>query len=473
MISDCQIRLGAAGATSAGSPRCPATIIESGLGWRWTPARILAAIRAPDTNLAVACRSDRARRLRPDAVQGRRGAPDPAGGGRRLPPHRCRHARWWPGSSAAPSPPASAPSISRPAAATSRRARSTAGSAITRSRCVPGYYQGREDGVRIARDLWLQAGDPAALAAEGRPRTSRRPGPSHSARPAASSRTLYAAGSSSCGKLLRLSRTSHPDPDIAHSLRTPMTARSGQTRAAAVEAAGRRLHLHRHHRGVGGDDLCRHRGAVCRAQLCRRRRPVVARHSTMPPSCSIATARPATRITWAASTRPSSCRCADRAARLEMQKPVTSTRRWPTRHLLASGTSSRRRRRPLIWLFRCCSEVCRRCSRVVSLWEQGDVHIESAAATAQAARRRRWRPRWPSDDRHQRPAARRSRRCTRRFTRSSGPSPSELGKTRTADLLPLEVRHRVHHPACWSPSVPTCRCASSAASAAPKSSTAR
>ena len=25
---------------------------------------------------------------------------------------------------------------------------------------VRGYYQGMEDGVRIARDLWLQAGDP-------------------------------------------------------------------------------------------------------------------------------------------------------------------------------------------------------------------------------------------------------------------------------------------------------------------------
>jgi ribosomal-protein-alanine N-acetyltransferase len=33
--------------------------IEQGLGWRWTPHRIAAALRAPDVNVAVAWRRDR------------------------------------------------------------------------------------------------------------------------------------------------------------------------------------------------------------------------------------------------------------------------------------------------------------------------------------------------------------------------------------------------------------------------------
>ena len=57
MITDCQIRLGLP-ADVRRIAEMSRDYIEYGLGWRWTPARILAAIRAPDTNLAVACRGE-------------------------------------------------------------------------------------------------------------------------------------------------------------------------------------------------------------------------------------------------------------------------------------------------------------------------------------------------------------------------------------------------------------------------------
>lgn len=57
MIADATIRLAA-----AGDARLIAELsrdhIERGLGWRWTPARIAAAMNAHDMNLAVACRGD-------------------------------------------------------------------------------------------------------------------------------------------------------------------------------------------------------------------------------------------------------------------------------------------------------------------------------------------------------------------------------------------------------------------------------
>jgi ribosomal-protein-alanine N-acetyltransferase len=58
MITDCQIRLGRP-ADARRIAEMSRDYIEQGLGWRWTPARIQAALRAPDINLAVACRSDR------------------------------------------------------------------------------------------------------------------------------------------------------------------------------------------------------------------------------------------------------------------------------------------------------------------------------------------------------------------------------------------------------------------------------
>ena len=158
MIADCQIRLGLP-ADVRRIAEMSRDFIEYGLGWRWTPSRILAAIRAPDTNLAVACRSDRVvgfglMQYKDDEAHLVLLAVDPG----------CRRA-----------------GVATALVAWLERCALTAGigTVYLEARCrnvearalyrklgyhevamVRGYYQGVEDGVRIARDLWLQAGDP-------------------------------------------------------------------------------------------------------------------------------------------------------------------------------------------------------------------------------------------------------------------------------------------------------------------------
>jgi ribosomal-protein-alanine N-acetyltransferase len=157
MISDCQIRLGHP-ADVLRIAEMSRDFIEYGLGWRWTPARILAAIQAPDSNLAVACRNnivagfglmqykDDEAHLILLAVEA-----------------ECRRS-----------------GVATALLAWLERCALTAGigtvylearmrnvEARTFYRklgykeiaVVPGYYQGVEDGVRIARDLWLQGSD--------------------------------------------------------------------------------------------------------------------------------------------------------------------------------------------------------------------------------------------------------------------------------------------------------------------------
>ena len=160
MISDCHIRLGIAADVQriAGMSR---DFIESGLGWRWTPARILAAIRAPDTNLAVACRGSRV-----------------AGFG--LMQYKDEEAHLI---LLAVDVDCRRTGVATALVSWLERCALTAGIGTVyleaRSRnlearafyrklgyrevaWVPGYYQGVEDGVRIARDLWQELGGPPA-----------------------------------------------------------------------------------------------------------------------------------------------------------------------------------------------------------------------------------------------------------------------------------------------------------------------
>jgi ribosomal-protein-alanine N-acetyltransferase len=58
MITDLQIRL-AAPADARPIAELSRDHIEQGLGWRWTPRRVLAALRSPDVNVAVARRGER------------------------------------------------------------------------------------------------------------------------------------------------------------------------------------------------------------------------------------------------------------------------------------------------------------------------------------------------------------------------------------------------------------------------------
>jgi ribosomal-protein-alanine N-acetyltransferase len=160
MITDCQIRLGVPADAGRIAAMCR-DFIETGLGWRWTPARILAAIRADDTNLAVACRADRVvgfglMQYKDDEAHLILLAVDAD----------CRRA-----------------GVATALLAWLERCALTAGIGTVyleaRSRnlgarefyrrlgyreiaTVPGYYQGVEDGVRIARDLWLRGEPPAS-----------------------------------------------------------------------------------------------------------------------------------------------------------------------------------------------------------------------------------------------------------------------------------------------------------------------
>lgn len=159
MITDCRIRLGVPAdvRSVAGMSR---DYIEQGLGWRWTPTKVLAAIRAPDTNLAVACREDRIAGfglmqykddeahlilLAVDADCRRKGVASAL-------------LAWLEECALT----AGIGTIYLEARTTNREAR-----AFYRSRGyhevarVPGYYMGVEDGVRIARDLWLPEPPPA------------------------------------------------------------------------------------------------------------------------------------------------------------------------------------------------------------------------------------------------------------------------------------------------------------------------
>lgn len=156
MISDCQIRLGVP-ADVRRIAEMSRDFIEYGLGWRWTPGRIMAAIRAPDTNLAVACRSNRLAgfglmQYKDDeahlvllAVEA-----------------DCRRSGvatallWWLEKCALT---AGIGTVYLEARTCNHEARAFYGKRGYREiALVPGYYQGQEDGVRIARDLWLGTG---------------------------------------------------------------------------------------------------------------------------------------------------------------------------------------------------------------------------------------------------------------------------------------------------------------------------
>jgi ribosomal-protein-alanine N-acetyltransferase len=161
MISDSQIRLGQP-ADARQIAAMSRDYIEHGLGWRWTPSRIRAALRAPDTNLAVACRGEQVvgfglMQYKDDEAHLVLLAVD--AGSRRSGVASALLA--W---------------LERCAVVAGigtvyleARTGNTAARAFYRKlgyreiALVPGYYQGVEDGVRIARDLWLQPeGPPAA-----------------------------------------------------------------------------------------------------------------------------------------------------------------------------------------------------------------------------------------------------------------------------------------------------------------------
>lgn len=154
MITDCQIRLGLPSDVRR-IAEMSRDYIEYGLGWRWRPGQILAAIDAPDTNVAVACRGNRLAgfglmQYRDDeahlillAVQ----AQD----------RRCRV-----GSALLTWLETCARTAGIGTVYLEARSRNLEARAFYRRHgyreiaLVPGYYQGREDGVRIARDLWEQ-----------------------------------------------------------------------------------------------------------------------------------------------------------------------------------------------------------------------------------------------------------------------------------------------------------------------------
>lgn len=155
MITDYQIRLG----LPADVDRIAAMsrdYIEYGLGWRWTPARVLAAIGTSETNLAVACcsnglagfglmqyRDDEAHLilLAVDADCRRTGVATAL-------------VRWLEACALT----AGIGTVYLEARLRNQEARSFYRRLGYREiALVRGYYQGREDGVRIARDLWLGA----------------------------------------------------------------------------------------------------------------------------------------------------------------------------------------------------------------------------------------------------------------------------------------------------------------------------
>lgn len=156
MITDCQIRLGIAADVRRIS-EMSRDFIEYGLGWRWTAGRIMAAIRAPDTNLAVACRSSRLAgfglmQYKDDeahlvllAVEA-----------------DCRRS----GVATALLSWLEQCAVTAGIGAVYLEARTCnlAARAFYRKRgyreiaLVPGYYMGQEDGVQLARDLWDGSG---------------------------------------------------------------------------------------------------------------------------------------------------------------------------------------------------------------------------------------------------------------------------------------------------------------------------
>jgi [ribosomal protein S18]-alanine N-acetyltransferase len=155
MISHCQIRL-ALPADACRIAEMSRDYIEYGLGWRWTPGRIVTAIHALDTNLAVACRRDvlagfGLMQYKDDeahlillAVR-----------------EQCRRSgvatallRWLEEAALT----AGIGAVYLEARMRNREARAFYRKlGYQEIAVVRGYYQGREDGVRIARDLWLQA----------------------------------------------------------------------------------------------------------------------------------------------------------------------------------------------------------------------------------------------------------------------------------------------------------------------------
>jgi len=160
MITDCRIRLG----QPADVGRIAAMsrdYIEHGLGWRWTPPRIMAAIRAPDTNLAVACREDRLvgfglMQYKDDEAHLILLAVD--AGSRRTGVASALVA--WLERCALTAGIGTVYLEARTGNAAARAFYRTLG--YREIALVPGYYQGLEDGVRIARDLWLQPDGPQA-----------------------------------------------------------------------------------------------------------------------------------------------------------------------------------------------------------------------------------------------------------------------------------------------------------------------
>jgi len=154
MITDCQIRLGLAADVSR-IAEMSRDYIEYGLGWRWTPRRIQEALRAPDSNLAVACRSNRLAGF--GLMQYR---DDEAHLVLLAVESECRRTgvatallAWLEDCALV----AGIGTVYLEARTRNHEARAFYRKLGYREiAVVPGYYQGREDGVRIARDLWLQ-----------------------------------------------------------------------------------------------------------------------------------------------------------------------------------------------------------------------------------------------------------------------------------------------------------------------------
>jgi ribosomal-protein-alanine N-acetyltransferase len=153
MITDCQIRLGLA-ADARRIAEMSRDYIEYGLGWRWTPGRVLEALRASDSNLAVACRSNRLAGF--GLMQYR---DDEAHLVLLAVESECRRAgvatallAWLEDCALV----AGIGTVYLEARTRNHEARAFYRKLGYREiAVVPGYYQGREDGVRIARDLWL------------------------------------------------------------------------------------------------------------------------------------------------------------------------------------------------------------------------------------------------------------------------------------------------------------------------------
>ena len=133
--------------------------IEYDLGWRWTPERIEAALQSPETNLAVACRDNRLvgfglMQYKDDEAHLVLLAVD---ADYRRASVATALLSWLEECALV----AGIGTVYLEA-----RARNLGARAFYRRLgyreigLVSGYYQGREDGVRIARDLWLRSPAP-------------------------------------------------------------------------------------------------------------------------------------------------------------------------------------------------------------------------------------------------------------------------------------------------------------------------